>query len=52
MSVWSRIANRVITRVIPPVHQRGVVDWFTQFEANNESWEPNQLSTKPKNNRP
>ena len=43
MSLWSRIANRFIQRLVPPVHQRSA-DWFTQFEADHEVWEPHQLA--------
>ena len=43
MSLWSRMANRFIQRLVPPVHQR-TADWFTQFEADHEVWEPHQLT--------
>lgn len=43
MSVFTRIANRFIQRLVPPVHQR-TADWFTQFEADHEVWEPYQLT--------
>jgi hypothetical protein len=43
MSVFTRMANRFIQRLVPPVHQR-TADWFTQFEADHEVWEPHQLT--------
>ena len=41
MSLFTRIANRIIQRVVPPLPQ---ADWFTQFEAHNEVWEPHELT--------
>lgn len=43
MTLWSRIANRFIRRLVPPVHQR-THDWFAQFEANHEVWERHELT--------
>ena len=43
MSVFTRIANRFIQRLVPPVHQR-TADWLTQFEADHEVLEPHQLT--------
>ena len=43
MSLFTRIANRIIQRVVPPVHQR-TYDWFAQFEVDHEVWEPHQLA--------
>jgi hypothetical protein len=43
MSVFTRIANRFIQRLVPPVHQR-TADWLTQFEAANEVLEPHDLT--------
>ncbi len=40
MSLWSRVANRFIKRIVPPVN----TDWFTEYEAAHESWEPYQLT--------
>jgi hypothetical protein len=41
MSLFSRIANRFIKRIVPPVNQ---TDWFTEFEAAHETWQPYQLT--------
>lgn len=41
MSLFTRIANRIIQRVVPPIPQ---ADWFTRFEADHEVWEPHQLT--------
>jgi len=43
MSLWSRMANRFIQRLVPPVHQR-TADWLTQFEADHEVLEPRDLT--------
>ena len=43
MSLWTRMANRFIQRLIPPVHQR-TADWLTQFEADHEVLEPHDLT--------
>ena len=40
MSLWSRVANRFIKRIVPPVN----TDWFTEYEAAHESWEPYELT--------
>ena len=43
MSVFTRMANRFIQRLVPPVHQR-TADWLTQFEADHEVLEPRNLT--------
>ena len=43
MSLFTRIANRIIQRVVPPVHQR-TYDWLAQFEVDHEVWKPHQLA--------
>jgi hypothetical protein len=43
MSLFTRIANRFIQRLVPPVHQR-TADWLTQFEADHEVLEPHDLT--------
>jgi hypothetical protein len=40
MSLFTRIANRFIKRIVPPVQ----TDWFTEFEAAHETWLPYELT--------
>jgi hypothetical protein len=40
MSMFTRMANRFIKRIVPPVN----TDWFTEYEAAHESWEPYELT--------